>query len=145
VTHALVLLALLSLSACSTTTTWTRPTSSMEASQLVRDANVQLREETDGGRSNSRTPYAGSRTRPVTIRPSTIWLGPWSYRPTGDATAAGPSAHLDRLLREYPAARMRRTPVPSDRPQRVRRAIGRLDRLLERLKAIDLSRASETA
>ena len=43
-THALVLLALLSLSACSTTTTWTRLTSSMEANRLVREANVKLRE-----------------------------------------------------------------------------------------------------
>ena len=42
-TRAVVLVALLALSACSTTS-WTRVTSSIEASRLVREADAQLRE-----------------------------------------------------------------------------------------------------
>jgi outer membrane protein assembly factor BamD (BamD/ComL family) len=142
VTHALVLVAVLLLSACSTTTTttWTRISSSMEASRLIREANIQLHEG---------NPKAATRILEDAVRrfPDTPSHDQALYdlaralvlSANGGRDYRQASAHLDRLLREYPTSRY----TPDARALRI--ALGayvarsaELDRLLERLNAIDL-------
>ena len=139
-THALVLLALLSLSACSTTTTWTRLTSSMEANRLVREANVQLREGHPAAAARiledavRRFPDAPSHDQALYDLARALVLSANGGRDYRQA-----SAHLDRLLREYPASSY----APDARALRIAlnayvARSAELDRLLERLKAIDV-------
>ena len=140
-TRALVLLALLSLSACSTTTTtWTRISSSVEANRLIREANGQLR---DGNPAAAvrilddavrRFPDASGHDQALYDLARALVLSANGGRDYRQA-----SAHLDRLLREYPTSSY----VSDARALRI--ALGayvarsaELDRLLERLRAIDL-------
>jgi outer membrane protein assembly factor BamD (BamD/ComL family) len=140
-TRALVFLALLSLSACSTTTTtWTRISSSVEANRLIREANGQLR---DGNPAAAvrilddavrRFPDASGHDQALYDLARALVLSANGGRDYRQA-----SAHLDRLLREYPTSSY----VPDARALRI--ALGayvarsaELDRLLERLRAIDL-------
>ena len=125
---ALVLLALLSLSACSTTTTWTRLSSSMEA-------------EPTRPRRQRPAPRRGNPTAAVRIledavrrfpdapshdRPSTIWLARSSSSANGGRDYRRASAHLDRPAAGVPGELVcAGRPCPPDRPQRVRRAVGR--------------------
>ena len=139
-TRALVLLALLSLSACSTTTTWTRISSSVEASRLIREANVQLRDGNPAAAARilddavRRFPDASGHDQALYDLARALVLSANGGRDYRQA-----SAHLDRLLREYPTSSY----VPDARALRI--ALGayvarsaELDRLLERLRAIDL-------
>jgi outer membrane protein assembly factor BamD (BamD/ComL family) len=138
-TRAVLLVALLAVSACSTTS-WTRVTSSIEASRLVREANAQLREG---------NPAAAARILEDAVRrfPDTPSHDQALYdlaralvlSANGGRDYRLASAHLDRLLREYP----RSSYAPDARALRI--ALGayvarsaELDRLLERLRAIDL-------
>jgi outer membrane protein assembly factor BamD (BamD/ComL family) len=140
-TRALVFLALLSLSACSTTTTtWTRISSSVEANRLIREANGQLR---DGNPAAAvrilddavrRFPDASGHDQALYDLARALVLSANGGRDYRQA-----SAHLDRLLREYPTSSY----VSDARALRI--ALGayvarsaELDRLLERLRAIDL-------
>jgi outer membrane protein assembly factor BamD (BamD/ComL family) len=140
-TRALVLLALLSLPACSTTTTtWTRISSSVEANRLIREANGQLR---DGNPAAAvrilddavrRFPDASGHDQALYDLARALVLSANGGRDYRQA-----SAHLDRLLREYPTSSY----VSDARALRI--ALGayvarsaELDRLLERLRAIDL-------
>jgi len=140
-TRALVLLALLSLPACSTTTTtWTRISSSVEASRLIREANVQLRDGNPAAAARilddavRRFPDASGHDQALYDLARALVLSANGGRDYRQA-----SAHLDRLLREYPTS----SHVPDARALRI--ALGayvarsaELDRLLERLRAIDL-------
>jgi outer membrane protein assembly factor BamD (BamD/ComL family) len=140
-TRALVLLALLSLSACSTTTTtWTRISSSVEASRLIREANGQLRDGNPAAAARilddavRRFPDASGHDQALYDLARALVLSANGGRDYRQA-----SAHLDRLLREYPTSSY----VPDARALRI--ALGayvarsaELDRLLERLRAIDL-------
>ena len=140
-TRALVLLALLSLPACSTTTTtWTRISSSVEASRLIREANGQLRDGNPAAAARilddavRRFPDASGHDQALYDLARALVLSANGGRDYRQA-----SAHLDRLLREYPTSSY----VPDARALRI--ALGayvarsaELDRLLERLKAIDL-------
>jgi len=140
-TRALVLLALLSLSACSTTTTtWTRISSSVEASRLIREANGQLRDGNPAAAARilddavRRFPDASGHDQALYDLARALVLSANGGRDYRQA-----SAHLDRLLREYPTS----SHVPDARALRI--ALGayvarsaELDRLLERLRAIDL-------
>ena len=140
-TRALVLLALLSLPACSTTTTtWTRISSSVEASRLIREANVQLRDGKPAAAVRiledaiRRFPDAPSHDQALYDLARALVLSANGGR---DYRLA--SAHLDRLLREYPASSY----APDARALRIAlnayvARSAELDRLLERLKAIDL-------
>ena len=134
-----LLVALMALSACSSVA-WTRLTSSLEADRLVREADAQLR--------------AGNS--PAAIRTLEDVVRRFPDAPVHDQalydlaralvlTANGgreyrqAAAHLDQLLREHPASRH----AADARP--LRAALGayvaraaQLDRLLERLRAIDL-------
>ncbi len=139
--HALVLLALLSLSACSTTTTtWTRISSSVEANRLIREANGQLRDGNPAAAARilddavRRFPDASGHDQALYDLARALVLSANGGRDYRQA-----SAHLDRLLREYPTSSY----VPDARALRI--ALGayvarsaELDRLLERLRAIDL-------
>jgi outer membrane protein assembly factor BamD (BamD/ComL family) len=140
-TRALVLLALLSLPACSTTTTtWTRISSSVEASRLIREANGQLRDGNPAAAARilddavRRFPDASGHDQALYDLARALVLSANGGRDYRQA-----SAHLDRLLREYPTSSY----VPDARALRI--ALGayvarsaELDRLLERLRAIDL-------
>jgi outer membrane protein assembly factor BamD (BamD/ComL family) len=140
-TRALVLLALLSLSACSTTTTtWTRISSSVEASRLIREANGQLRDGNPAAAARilddavRRFPDASGHDQALYDLARALVLSANGGRDYRQA-----SAHLDRLLREYPTSSY----VSDARALRI--ALGayvarsaELDRLLERLRAIDL-------
>ena len=140
-TRALVLLALLSLSACSTTTTtWTRISSSVEANRLIREANGQLRDGNPAAAARilddavRRFPDASGHDQALYDLARALVLSANGGRDYRQA-----SAHLDRLLREYPTSSY----VPDARALRI--ALGayvarsaELDRLLERLRAIDL-------
>jgi outer membrane protein assembly factor BamD (BamD/ComL family) len=134
-----LLATLLTLSACGTLP-WTRLTSSMEADRLVRDADVQVR----GG-----NPAAAVRILDDVVRrfPDAPVHDQALYdlsralvlTANGGREYRQASAHLDRLLREYPAS-----PYAAD-ARALRIALGayvarsvELDRLLERLRAIDL-------
>jgi outer membrane protein assembly factor BamD (BamD/ComL family) len=138
-TRAVLLVALLAVSACSTTS-WTRVTSSIEASRLVREANAQLREG---------NPAAAARILEDAVRrfPDTPSHDQALYdlaralvlSANGGRDYRLASAHLDRLLREHPTSS-----YASD-ARALRIALGayvarsaELDRLLERLRAIDL-------
>jgi outer membrane protein assembly factor BamD (BamD/ComL family) len=112
----------------------------MEASQLVHDANVQLRE--------------GKPTAAVRILEDAVRRFPDSpshdqalydlaralvLSANGGRDYRRAFAHLDRLLREYPASSY----APDARALRIAlnayvARSAELDRLLERLKAIDL-------
>ena len=140
-TRALVFLALLSLSACSTTTTtWTRITSSVEANRLIREANGQLRDGNPAAAARilddavRRFPDASGHDQALYDLARALVLSANGGRDYRQA-----SAHLDRLLREYPTSSY----VSDARALRI--ALGayvarsaELDRLLERLRAIDL-------
>ena len=140
-TRALVLLALLSLPACSTTTTtWTRISSSVEANRLIREVNGQLRDGNPAGAARilddavRRFPDASGHDHALYDLARALVLSANGGRDYRQA-----SAHLDRLLREYPTSSY----VPDARALRI--ALGayvarsaELDRLLERLRAIDL-------
>ena len=140
-TRAVVLLALLSLSACSTTTTtWTRISSSVEANRLIREANGQLRDGNPAAAARilddavRRFPDASGHDQALYDLARALVLSANGGRDYRQA-----SAHLDRLLREYPTSSY----VPDARALRI--ALGayvarsaELDRLLERLRAIDL-------
>jgi outer membrane protein assembly factor BamD (BamD/ComL family) len=140
-TRALVFLALLSLSACSTTTTtWTRISSSVEANRLIREANGQLRDGNPAAAARilddavRRFPDASGHDQALYDLARALVLSANGGRDYRQA-----SAHLDRLLREYPTSSY----VPDARALRI--ALGayvarsaELDRLLERLRAIDL-------
>ena len=138
-TRAVVLVALLALSAC-TTTSWTRVTSSIEASRLVREADAQLREGHPSAAARileevvRRFPDAPSHDQALYDLARALVLSANGGR---DYRLA--SAHLDRLLREHPTSS-----YASD-ARALRIALGayvarsaELDRLLERLRAIDL-------
>jgi outer membrane protein assembly factor BamD (BamD/ComL family) len=124
VTRAVVLVALLALSAC-TTTSWTRVTSSIEASRLVREADAQLREGHPSAAARileevvRRFPDAPSHDQALYDLARALVLSANGGR---DYRLA--SAHLDRLLRIALGAYVARS--------------AELDRLLERLRAIDL-------
>jgi outer membrane protein assembly factor BamD (BamD/ComL family) len=136
-----VFLALLSLSACSTTTTtWTRISSSVEANRLIREANGQLRDGNPAAAARilddavRRFPDASGHDQALYDLARALVLSANGGRDYRQA-----SAHLDRLLREYPTSSY----VPDARALRI--ALGayvarsaELDRLLERLRAIDL-------
>jgi outer membrane protein assembly factor BamD (BamD/ComL family) len=138
-TRAVLLVALLALSACSMTS-WTRVTSSIEASRLVREANAQLREGNPSAAARiledavRRFPDAPSHDQALYDLARALVLSANGGRDYRLATA-----HLDRLLREYPTSSY----APDARALRI--ALGafvarsaELDRLLERLRAIDL-------
>jgi outer membrane protein assembly factor BamD (BamD/ComL family) len=143
-TLLVALMALMALSACSAVP-WTRLTSSMTASsmkanRLVREADVQL----GGGNPSAavriledvvrRFPEAPIHDQALYDLARALVLtanGGREYRQA--------AAHLDRLLREYP------TSGHAADARALRIALGayvarsaELDRLLERLKAIDL-------
>jgi len=139
-TRPILLAALLALSACSATPPWTRLSSSMEAGRLVREANVQLREGSPSAAARTledvvrRFPDAPSHDQALYDLARALVLSANGGRDYRQATA-----HLDRLLRDYPASSY----APDARALRI--ALGayvartaELDRLLERLKAIDL-------
>jgi outer membrane protein assembly factor BamD (BamD/ComL family) len=131
--------ALLLLAACSVAP-WARLTASMDADRLVRDAEVQLERGNasaavaileDVGR---RFPDAPVHDRALYALARALVLSARGGREYRQATA-----HLDRLLREHPAS-----PHAAD-ARALRIALGayvtrtaELDRLLERLRAIDL-------
>ena len=100
-TRALVFLALLSLSACSTTTTtWTRISSSVEASRLIREANGQLRDGNPAAAARilddavRRFPDASGHDQALYDLARALVLSANGGRDYRQA-----SAHLDRLLR----------------------------------------------
>ena len=112
----------------------------MEAGRLVREANVQLREGSPSAAARiledvvRRFPDAPSHDQALYDLARALVLSANGGRDYRQA-----SAHLDRLLREYPASSY----APDARALRI--ALGayvartaELDRLLERLKAIDL-------
>jgi outer membrane protein assembly factor BamD (BamD/ComL family) len=134
-----LLVALLALSACSAVS-WTRLASSMEADRLVREADVQLR----GG-----NPPAAVRILEDVVRrfPDAPIYDQALYdlaralvlTSNGGRDYRQAAAQLDRLLREYP------TSSHASDARALRVALGayvarttELDRLLDRLKAIDL-------
>ena len=137
--HLMLLVALMTLSACSAAP-WTRLTSSLEADRLVREGDAQLR----GG-----NPSAAVRTLEDVVRrfPDAPIRDQALYdlaralvlTANGGREYRQAAAHLDRLLRDYPAS-----PHAAD-ARALRIALGayvartaELDRLIERLKAIDL-------
>ncbi|HEY7140641.1 MAG TPA: tetratricopeptide repeat protein [Methylomirabilota bacterium] len=130
---------LMALSACSTAH-WTRLTSSMEADRLVRDADAQVR----GGNMSAAVRILEDVVRrfpdaPVHDQALYDLSRALVLTANGGREYRQASTHLDRLLREYPAS-----PYAADaRALRIALAayVARtveLDRLLERLKAIDL-------
>jgi outer membrane protein assembly factor BamD (BamD/ComL family) len=131
--------ALMALSACSAAP-WTRLTSSLEADRLVREGDAQLR----GG-----NPSAAVRTLEDVVRrfPDAPIHDQALYdlaralvlTANGGREYRQAAAHLDRLLRDYP------TSQHAADARALRIALGayvartaELDRLIERLKAIDL-------
>jgi outer membrane protein assembly factor BamD (BamD/ComL family) len=134
-----LLVPLLLLAACSAAS-WTRLTSSMEADRLVREAEVQIE------RGN---PSAAIRTledvvrrfpdAPVHDRALYELARALVLSANGGREYRQAAAQLDRLLREHPTS-----PHAAD-ARALRIALGayvtrtaELDRLLERLRAIDL-------
>ena len=135
----MLLVALMTLSACSAAP-WTRLTSSLEADRLVRESDAQLR----GG-----NPSAAVRTLDDVVRrfPDAPIHDQALYdlaralvlTANGGREYRQAAAHLDRLLRDYPTSRH----AADARALRI--ALGayvartaELDRLIKRLKAIDL-------
>lgn len=138
-TRLTLAVALAALSACSAAP-WTRLTSSMEADRLVREADAQVRKG---------NPSAAARILEDVVRryPDTPAHDQALYdlaralvlSASGGREYRQAASHLDRLLRDYPAS-----PHASD-ARALRIALNayaaraaELDRLLERLKAIDL-------
>jgi outer membrane protein assembly factor BamD (BamD/ComL family) len=129
----------MALSACGGTS-WTHLTSSFEADRLVRQAEVQLQAGNPAGAVRiledvlRRYPEAPVRDEALYHLARALVLGANGVKEYRQA-----AAYLDRLLREHPTS-----PYAAD--ARVwRAALGamvargaELDRLLERLKAIDL-------
>jgi outer membrane protein assembly factor BamD (BamD/ComL family) len=130
---------LLLLAACSAAP-WTRVTSSMEADRLVREADAQV----ERGNTSAavriledvvrRFPDAPVHDRALYDLARALVLSASGGREYRQATA-----QLDRLLREHPTS-----PLAAD-ARALRVALGayvartaELDRLLERLRAIDL-------
>jgi outer membrane protein assembly factor BamD (BamD/ComL family) len=134
----LVLLALMTLSACSAVS-WSRLSSSLEADRLVREADSQLQAGNPAAAARilgdvvRRFPEAPVHDEALYGLARALVLGANGARDYRQA-----AAHLDRLLREYPKSR-----YAAD--ARAWRAVlgvivargAELDRLLERLKAID--------
>ena len=135
----MLLMALMTLSACSAAP-WTRLTSSLEAGRLVREGEAQLR---------AGNPSAAVRTLDDVVRrfPDAPIHDQALYdlaralvlSANGGREYRQAAAHLDRLLRDYPTG-----PHAAD-ARALRIALGayvartaELDRLIERLKAIDL-------
>ena len=135
----MLLVALMTLSACSAAP-WTRLTSSLEADRLVREGDAQLR---------AGNPSAAVRTLDDVVRrfPDAPIHDQALYdlaralvlTANGGREYRQAAAHLDRLLRDYPTG-----PHAAD-ARALRIALGayvartaELDRLIERLKAIDL-------
>lgn len=134
-----LLVALMALSACSAAS-WTRLTSSMEADRLVREADAQLQKGNPSAAVRiledvvRRFPDAPIHDQALYDLARALVLtanGGRDYRQA--------AAQLDRLLREYPTS-----PRAAD-ARALRVALGayvtrtaELDRLLERLKVIDL-------
>jgi outer membrane protein assembly factor BamD (BamD/ComL family) len=135
----MLLVALMALSACSAAP-WTRLASSLEADRLVREGEAQLR----GG-----NPSAAVRTLEDVVRrfPDAPVHDQALYdlaralvlTANGGREYRQAAAHLDRLLRDYP------TSQHAADARALRIALGayvartaELDRLIERLKAIDL-------
>jgi outer membrane protein assembly factor BamD (BamD/ComL family) len=137
--RAALLAALVALSACSSAP-WTRLTSSVEADRLVREADAQL--------------LAGNPPAAVRILEDVVRRFPDAFvhdqalydlacvlvlSANGGRDYRQAAAHLDRLLREHPTS-----PRAAD-ARALRAALGayvartaELDRLLDRLRAIDL-------
>jgi outer membrane protein assembly factor BamD (BamD/ComL family) len=139
VRRLVVLAALLALPACSTAP-WTKPTSSMEADRLVRDAEARLRDGDPVGAVRilegvvRRFPDAPIHDQALYDLAQALVLSGAGVREYRQA-----AAHLDRLLREHPGS-------PHAADARVLRPVlgayvartVELERLLNRLRAIDL-------
>jgi outer membrane protein assembly factor BamD (BamD/ComL family) len=136
--HLPLLVAMVALSACSAAP-WARLVSSIEADRLVREADAQLRAGNPPGAVRiledvvRRFPDASVHDQALYDLARALVLGANGVREYRQA-----SAHLDRLLREHPTS----PHVPDARAWRA--VLGafvargaELDRLLERLKAID--------
>jgi len=134
-----LLAALMMLTSCSTGS-WARLTSPVEAYRLVQEADAQLRAGNPSAAVRilddvvRRFPDAPNRDQALYDLARALVLGAGSGREYRQA-----AAHLDRLLREYPTS----TYAVDARALRI--ALGAYvaraaenDRLLERLKAIDL-------
>jgi outer membrane protein assembly factor BamD (BamD/ComL family) len=133
------LLVLLALSACSAAP-WSRLTSSFEADRLVRDAEAQLQAGNPSGAVRiledvvRRYPDAPVHDEALYVLARALVLGANGAREYRQA-----AAHLDRLLREHPTSRY----AADARAWRAMLGVivargAELDRLLERLKAIDI-------
>jgi outer membrane protein assembly factor BamD (BamD/ComL family) len=135
----MLVVTLMTLSACSAAP-WTRLTSSLEADRLVREGDAQLR---------AGNPSAAVRTLDDVVRrfPDARVHDQALYdlaralvlTANGGREYRQAAAHLDRLLRDYP------TSQHAADARALRIAVGayvartaELDRLIERLKAIDL-------
>ena len=131
--------ALMALSACSTAS-WTRLTSSLEADNLVREGNAQLRSGNPAAAVRTlddavrRFPDARIRDQALYDLARALVLTAHGGREYRQA-----AAHLDRLLRDYPNSQH------ATDARALRIALGayvartaELDRLIDRLKAIDL-------
>ena len=134
-----LLLVLLALSACSAAP-WSRLTSSFEADRLVRDAEAQLQAGNPSGAVRiledvvRRYPDAPVHDEALYVLARALVLGANGAREYRQA-----AAHLDRLLREHPTSRY----AADARAWRAMLGVivargAELDRLLERLKAIDI-------
>lgn len=139
-----LLVALMTLSACSSAPgprmTSSRVTSSMEADRLVQEADAQLQVGNPSAAVRiledvvRRFPDAAIHSQALYDLARALVLTANGGREYRQATA-----HLDRLLREYPTSQY------ATDARALRAAIGayvartaELERLLERLKAIDL-------
>ena len=131
--------ALAALAACSAAP-WTRLTSSMEADRLVREADTQARKGNPAAAARiledvvRRFPDAPVHDQALYDLARALVLSASGGREYRQA-----ATHLDRLLRDYPTS-----PHASD-ARALRVALGayaarsaEFDRLLDRLKAIDL-------
>ncbi len=135
----MLLVVLMTLSACSAAP-WTRLTSSLEADRLVREGDAQLRAGNPSAAVRTlddvvrRFPDAPIHDHALYDLARALVLTANNGREYRQA-----AAYLDRLLRDYPAS-----PHAAD-ARALRIALGayvartaELDRLIERLKAIDL-------
>jgi outer membrane protein assembly factor BamD (BamD/ComL family) len=134
-----LLVPLLLLAACSAAS-WTRLASSMEANRLVREAEVQI----ERGNPSAAIPTLEDVVRrfpdaPVHDRALYELARALVLSANGGREYRQAAAQLDRLLREHPTS-----PHAAD-ARALRIALGayvtrtaELDRLLERLRAIDL-------
>jgi outer membrane protein assembly factor BamD (BamD/ComL family) len=134
-----LVVALMTLSACSAASS-TRLTSSIEAERLAREANAQIEE----GNPSAAVPILEDVVRrfpdaPIHDQALYNLARALVLTASGGREYRQAAAHLDRLLRDYPTS-----PYAAD-ARALRIALGayvartaELDRLLERLKAIDL-------